>query len=168
MTTQRLLLTPASDHDLFLLYTHWSRTEIQPQMFLGRALDVYDAERLLDNATRCARGDGGGLWKLRLRQHPGFVGVVGLLRIDERASLEVVFSLEAAHRGHGYATEALLAVMAYGFEGLGLDAMYCSADLPNVPALRVLERLGFLPIDGLAGSPERPLARYCAFSAFWR
>ena len=44
--------------------------------------------------------------------------------------------------GHGYATEAARAALAYGFDELALDEIVSFTVPANVPSQRVMERLG--------------------------
>ena len=52
------------------------------------------------------------------------------------------FWLVPEYWGQGLATEAAQAWLRYGFEELGLAAIYAGADPPNEASLRVIERLG--------------------------
>nr|MDO8134577.1 GNAT family N-acetyltransferase [Candidatus Njordarchaeum guaymaensis] len=42
----------------------------------------------------------------------------------------------------GYATEATRALLAYGFNQLGLHRIYATCDTENVPSTRVLQKIG--------------------------
>ena len=67
----------------------------------------------------------------------------GLHRQSSRPQdVEVAWRLAHEHWGHGYATEAGRAWLAYGFETLGLDRIISMTDEPNVRSLAVMRRLG--------------------------
>ena len=48
--------------------------------------------------------------------------------------------------GKGYATEAAKAILDYGFNTLKLPVIYAIARSDNVRSLRVIQRLGMIPI----------------------
>ena len=60
---------------------------------------------------------------------------------------DIGFELAADHRGRGYATEAALAIVNFGFQELALHRIssWCIAD--NTASARVLERVG-LRLEG--------------------
>jgi RimJ/RimL family protein N-acetyltransferase len=56
---------------------------------------------------------------------------------------ELGFSLDRGHHGHGYATEAVRAVVAYAEGTLGATRIVAIADALNGASIAVLERAGF-------------------------
>lgn len=55
--------------------------------------------------------------------------------------VEIGWNLHPDSWGHGYATEAAVAVLAHGFAG-GLPAIWALTDLENAPSQAVCRRLG--------------------------
>ena len=73
------------------------------------------------------------------------LGDIQLADIDWRnrtASLGGGLSLEI-HRGHGYGTDAAVAILRYGFQELGLYRVEAETAEYNLAARRVLEKVGF-------------------------
>lgn len=60
-----------------------------------------------------------------------------------RAEMGYVFARDAW--GRGYATEAAGALVAYGFDKLGLHRIAATCDPDNVGSARVLRKIGMLP-----------------------
>jgi RimJ/RimL family protein N-acetyltransferase len=52
------------------------------------------------------------------------------------------YSFDRAYQGHGYATEAVQAVLRYAFETLTLHRITAAVDCRNQPSWRLLERIG--------------------------
>ena len=76
------------------------------------------------------------------------IGGCGIRREPENDwEAEIGYELAPQNWGHGYATEAALAIVDFGFRELGLHriAAWCIAD--NTASARVLERLG-LRLEG--------------------
>ena len=55
---------------------------------------------------------------------------------------ELLYGLDPAHWRRGYAFEASVAILRFGFEECGLDPIYGGIDPPNDRSRRVLERRG--------------------------
>ncbi len=71
------------------------------------------------------------------------MGSCGIRRKTENEwEADIGYDLAPEHWGRGYATEAALAMVAFGFRELGLHRVssWCIAD--NVASARVLERVG--------------------------
>jgi len=64
---------------------------------------------------------------------------------DDHRLAEVGFSFAAAHQRHGYAVEAVRAVIDYAFTDLCMNRVFAITDSRNVRAQRLLERLAFRP-----------------------
>jgi RimJ/RimL family protein N-acetyltransferase len=71
---------------------------------------------------------------------------VGTCRIEIRDAVrqtgDLGYVLDRAHWGRGYATEASRALLAFGFERLGLHRIWATCDVRNAASSRVLEKLG--------------------------
>ena len=71
------------------------------------------------------------------------VGGVRLYLTDVQGGIAGMgFNLARSRWGHGYATEAAGAVLAYAFEQGGLHRVYATADSRNLASIRVQEKLG--------------------------
>jgi [ribosomal protein S5]-alanine N-acetyltransferase len=82
-------------------------------------------------------------WKIFLKASDQPIGTIGYIRWERGARLgEIGFILMNIHTGQGFMTEACRAVVAFGFEGMGL-AIVEAKSLPNNGAsIRVLEKIG--------------------------
>ena len=83
---------------------------------------------------------GWGLWAVEADGE--FIGFVGLNEPRFRPGVEIGWRLARAAWGHGYATEAARAVLAFAFDELGLDEVISFTSTTNVRSQRVMERIG--------------------------
>ena len=76
-------------------------------------------------------------------ESPDLIGTVGLaiVELDQRA--EIGYWLGREYWGNGFCTEAVVAVVEYGFEGLGLHRIFAQHISRNIASARVLEKAGF-------------------------
>ena len=89
-------------------------------------------------ATIAARG--WGLWAVEADGE--FIGFVGLNEPNFRPGVEIGWRLAREAWGHGYATEAARAVLAFARDELGLDEVISFTSTTNVRSQRVMERIG--------------------------
>jgi RimJ/RimL family protein N-acetyltransferase len=138
-----------------------------------------ESDALAERSRRQIEEEGWGLWAVEIRDAASFVGFVGLARpsFEEHftPAVEVGWRLDRAHWGHGYATEAGRAAVAFGFEELGLEEIVSFTSALNAPSWRVMERLGMShdPADDFehprvpVGHPLRPHVLYRLTRAAW-
>lgn len=110
---------------------------------------------------------GMGFWMLRA-QEDTLAGCIGLHPVSREIvthaphledEVEPTIALAPHCWGQGYATEALAAVVAYGFEALGLERLVAVVDEPNHASQRLMGRVGFAPTGSTSG-PCYPLRTY--------
>jgi RimJ/RimL family protein N-acetyltransferase len=89
---------------------------------------------------------GFGLWAIEVPEQYPFVGFVGLAVPSFEAHftpcVEVGWRLAVESWGHGYATEAARAALAFGFGPAGLTEIVSFTVPENQRSRRVMERLG--------------------------
>jgi RimJ/RimL family protein N-acetyltransferase len=118
----------------YLRYYPWTvRTEADVLAFVGRQVELQSATPRL---------------KFQLVITLVGVGLVGNcgIRLAEPNSVEadVGYELDPRHWGRGYATEAAGAMVAFGFEALGVHRVWGECVADNVASRRVMEKLGMI------------------------
>ena len=147
IATDRLLLRPIDPvADIDAMHAYRSREDVCryiPPVPVTReqlARTYADPER-----TRSVLTEAGQILALAivLRETGGLVGDIILIWLDgEHRSGEVGYIVDPEHQGHGYATEAVRAVLALGFDGLGLHRITGRIDQRNPASGRVLTKAG--------------------------
>jgi RimJ/RimL family protein N-acetyltransferase len=134
-------------------------TRTESDVFVDRILQRWDE-------------DGHGLWAIERKADAAFLGFAGLATHSFEAhftpAVEVGWRLARSAWGHGYATEAGAASLAYGFDTLGLEEIVSFTTVANERSRRVMERLGMTrdPADDFehpnvpVGHPIRPHVLY--------
>ncbi len=83
-----------------------------------------------------------GLFLKETGQLIGDIDLTGILR-DVLQSCYIGYSLDCAHNGKGYMTEAVKLVVDYGFKQLHLHRIVAGVMPTNSGSIRVLEKAGF-------------------------
>jgi RimJ/RimL family protein N-acetyltransferase len=109
---------------------------------------------------------GYGWWAVEVLATGEFIGFTGLDPVDEDmpfTGVEIGWRLARSAWGHGYATEAALASLAFGFDTLALSEIVAVTATTNLRSQAVMRRIGMTrdPADDFddPGVPEGPLRR---------
>jgi 3-dehydroquinate dehydratase / shikimate dehydrogenase len=144
IATERLLLRPwrADDRPAFAALN----ADPLVMEWFPETLTRERSDALAERIERLMEEHGGwGVWAVEVPGVADFIGFVGLNAADEtlgRPATEVAWRLAAEHWGHGYAPEAALAALAYGFDTLKRDEIVAIATVGNARSRRVMEKIG--------------------------
>jgi RimJ/RimL family protein N-acetyltransferase len=146
INTERVLLRGWRDADL----KPWAEMNADPQVraHLGPLLTPEQAAASMQHFQEGLDRDGYGFWALEVRETGEFVGMAGLDAVDDDmpvSGVEIGWRLARSAWGHGYATEAALALLEYGFTTLGLAEILAITTSENLRSQAVMRRLAMTP-----------------------
>nr|WP_234443716.1 GNAT family N-acetyltransferase [Streptomyces sp. NRRL B-24484] len=152
LSTPRLRLRPLTEADT----DWWVRLHADDEVnrFVGAYTRDEAAERLRGIHRQWAER-GHGLCAVELAATGEPIGRCGLTWWEQFGETEVGWTFARRHWGHGYATEAAQAVLAWGFGALGLTRITAMIHHGNAASTAVAARLGFAPLreDVVLGRP---------------
>ena len=143
LTTPRLLLRKfkrADAHDVFAyasdpqvtLYTPWEHHR-----------DLKTTRQFLSTVLNAYRQGQPAPWGIVLRRTGKLIGAIGLKNWAlQHSRAEVGYVLSREYWGKGYVTEALNAVLAFGFSEMELHRIEAKAVPENRGSTRVMEKAG--------------------------
>jgi [ribosomal protein S5]-alanine N-acetyltransferase len=144
LPTRRLLLREFKENDwqavlayqsdpLYLRYTPWyHRTELDVRSFVHMFMDWGEEQPRYKFQFAITLPPDGRL-----------IGNCGIRMPSPHAwEAEIGYELDSHYWGNGYATEAALALLAFGFRDLKLHRIYAYCVAENTASARVLERIG--------------------------
>lgn len=143
LETDRLILRKMLVRDAEDMYDYARRADVTRYLTWSPHPSVaYTREYLEYVATRYSMGEFFD-WALEERSSGRMIGTCGFTRFDYQADCgEVGYVLNPAVWGHGYATEALRAVMNFGFTRLKLHRIEARYIDGNTASRHVMERVG--------------------------
>jgi len=103
---------------------------------------VEAACEFLENYDQYAK-NGCGRWAVISKETDEFLGWCGLKYVPSISETDLGFRFFRHHWGKGYATEAAIACVNFGFKNLGLDLIVGRTMMANKASIRVLEKAGF-------------------------
>jgi len=143
INTDRLVLRDWQESDL----APWAAMNADPEVreHLGPLLTSEQAAASMRSFQEDLDRNGFSFWAVEVRDTGEFIGFTGLDVVDEGmpfTGVEVGWRLSRSAWGHGYATEAALAVLQYGFDKLRLTEILAVTTRTNVRSQAVMRRIG--------------------------
>jgi RimJ/RimL family protein N-acetyltransferase len=146
LTTERLLMRGFTDPDR-APFAAMNADPVVMEHF-PRLLTRTDSDAFVDRIAAHWSECGWGLWALERRDTGEFIGFTGLWPVRFEAAfesrIEVGWRLAVAHWGHGFATEAALAAVRFGFDVLGCSDIASFTAVGNKRSRVVMERIGMV------------------------
>ena len=145
LQTDRLLLRPITHADVPALYGIFSDPAVVRYWSRPAMHDLMQARRLVSDIRKGYRTGGVLQLGLTLRDTGTLVGTCTLFAFHPSSRrAELGYALAHAHWGQGYMNEALVRLLAYAFDDLGLHRLEADIDPANDASARTLLRLGFV------------------------
>ena len=168
LRTDRLLLRQWRESDL----EPWAAMNADPEVrehfpdLLTREQSAASVARFQAELDR----RGYGWWAVEVLATGEFIGFTGLDPVDDGmpfTGVEIGWRLARSAWGHGYATEAALACLAFGFETLELPEIVAVTTTTNLRSQAVMRRIGMTrdPADDFddPNVPDGPLRRHVLY-----
>ncbi|MBR7835644.1 GNAT family N-acetyltransferase [Actinospica durhamensis] len=142
LETPRLRLRPLTSNPADV--AEFVRMHADPRVntFVGAYTEQQAVDRLRIVEQQWAQR-GHGLFAVESREDGRFLGRSGLQYWEQWDEVEAAWTYRFEAHGHGYATEAAEAFLAWGWRTLGIDRITSLIDPRNAASARVAERLGF-------------------------
>ena len=122
--------------------------DVQVMEHFPSALSRDESDTLAARIEAHFEQHGYGLWAVEIPRVAPFAGFIGLSVPDFDAHftpcVEIGWRLASEHWNRGYATEGAQAVLAFGFDTLGLDEIVSFTVPGNLPSRRVMEKIGMV------------------------
>ncbi|MFI5893450.1 GNAT family N-acetyltransferase [Actinoplanes sp. NPDC051513] len=144
MRTERLVLRPVRDEDVDRILEYRNQPDVKRWLLRTEvdAASLRERWRLAatdpDDHSVGVTLDGLLIGTVMLEVRDG----MGQPGMPSRTEAEIGYIFDPAHGGHGYATEAATAMMAYAFDRLGVRRITAGCYADNLASVRILEKLG--------------------------
>jgi RimJ/RimL family protein N-acetyltransferase len=164
LRTTRLILRTWRESDV----EPWAAMNADPQVreFLGDLLTPEQSAASAAHFQAQLEERGFGFWAVEVQSTGEFIGFAGLDQVDKGmpfTGMEIGWRLARSAWGHGFATEAALASLAFGFEILALPEIVAVTTATNLRSQAVMRRIGMTrdPAEDFDDpvEPEGPLRR---------
>jgi RimJ/RimL family protein N-acetyltransferase len=140
--TERLVLRRLADGDLARIFAYRSQPEVAE--WIGSTSPDVDAlaERFGDGATAVVVEHRGRLIGDLMVKPEAAYAQREVAEQAVGAQAELGWTFDPGHHGHGFATEAIRALLGICFRDLGLHRVVAACFTDNEPSWRLMERVG--------------------------
>jgi len=144
LSTRRLTLRKLTDGDLPELFE--MRADPEMHLFTDTVPDVTtkDTKNYIEKMNDGVKADLWFIWGIEHTLLHRLIGTISIWNFDEKKQkAELGFGLTPAFQGRGYMSEALKAVVDYGFKTLKLSIIEAYTDEGNKRSIKLLNNAGF-------------------------
>ena len=160
LKTERLILRPLRMRDDRDMFAYAQDPEVSRHVLWEAHRSIGETRRFLRYAIRQYRRGFPGSLAIEWKASGRMIGTVGFMWINgEYKSAEVGYSLSRDYWNRGIMTEALRAVLAYGFDQLNLNRIEAQHAVENPASGRVMEHVG-MRYEGTLRQRLRNKGRY--------
>lgn len=144
LETDRLILREMTYDDKEALFLNFSDEEVTKYFSMNPFTSVEDAEKIVERAQTLFEQEKGIQWGIVIKEDDTLVGTCGYETwIKQSFRGELGYDLRQSYWGKGIMSEALQAVITYGFEPMGLNRIEVTTRSDNTRSIKMLCLLGF-------------------------
>ena len=145
LATERMLLRQLRTSDQEQVFALRSDPLVMQHVNRPLARTMDDASALIDLITSMVAANEAVQWAMTLRGDDTFIGLIGFWRIvKEHHYGELGYMLARDHWGKGLMSEAVAAVLDFGFHSLDFHKVEAITRPENTASVRTLEKNGFV------------------------
>ena len=142
LETENLSMRPFAEADLAWLVSHRSNEDIARYLGGSELQTPEFVQKRLRFYMDCFAENGFSMCLTSLKETGEPAGVTGIQPLEKTGLVEVGYSFEREHWGRGFATEAAVAWLDFGFRSAGLQRIVAVAEPENEGSIRVMKKLG--------------------------
>lgn len=149
--TRRLILRELFPSDDLGMFELDSNPEVHKYLGKKPVISIEESREAIANIRQQYIDNGIGRWAVILKETNEFIGWSGL-KLEKNVNgheqfYDLGYRFIQKHWGKGYATEAAIAFVSYGFKKLKIDTLCAFTDFDNEGSKNVLGKLGFKHIN---------------------
>ena len=145
LETERLILRKMVLNDAESVFAYASNSEVSRYTLWETHRSIEDSRAFLEFATQKYENGGEPDWGIVYRGNGCLVGACGLVNWEaEHARAEVGFVLSREYWGRGLMSEAVRAILRFGFERMNLNRIEARCIAENAASARVMEKAGMV------------------------
>ena len=146
LKTDRLILRPMEERDAHDLFACFGDDEVTRYMKMPTVKSEEEDREFIISS----RAKGEHIWAIVRDEDGTVLGSIGIVSTDKGGNTaQVGYAVARAYWGHGYASEALRAVLEYGLREMGFNRMEAYHAVKNTASGAVMRKAGML-FEGIA------------------
>jgi ribosomal-protein-alanine N-acetyltransferase len=143
LETKRLLLRDATPEDAEAVFAVFSDSRVTQFHDMDTLISLDDAIKVIKRRKQGFESGRGIRWGITRKEDNYLIGSCGFTWIPEANGAEVGYELASQFWQQGIMSEALNAILKYGFENKQLEFVIAEIMLENLASRKLLQKLGF-------------------------
>ena len=145
LETENLLLRQVDQSDAKDIYQHFSDENILKYHDLEAFTNIEQARKIIASFYERFHGNQMVRWGIAKKEDNIIIGTCGYHNwLQKSFQAEIGYELSQAYWRKGIMTEALTAIIKFGFEKMELNRIAATVMLGNTASMKLLEKLGFI------------------------
>ncbi|MHA2100450.1 MAG: GNAT family N-acetyltransferase [Candidatus Kariarchaeaceae archaeon] len=141
--TERLILREITKGDREAMFHNYSDIDVAKWFFENPLKKIEEVDEVMKYFSLAFERRNGLTWAIEIKDNHRYVGTCGFEKLEINHYGDIGFDLAKEYWRRGIMSEALSAMIHYGFEVLGLLSITAHTYSNNLPARQLLEKLDF-------------------------
>ena len=147
--TERLLLRKITLNDASDMFEYASNPEVSEYTMWSTHTSIEDTKYFLQSLTKMYKRRELVDWGIVHKAEKKFIGTCGFVEWSMTHSrAEIGYALSRKYWGEGYMSEAVNAVIEFGFREMLLNRIMARCEVNNIASARVMEKVG-MQLEGI-------------------
>jgi len=144
LESKRLIFREFVENDVSDLFQIRSNDQIMEYMDSYTHQTIQDSEKLINDIQKSFKDKTGINWAIIEKSTNQLIGYFGFWRlIPDHCRAEIGYALRPEHWGKGYMKEAIITLVAFGFNNLKIHSIEANVNPKNESSIHLLTNLGF-------------------------
>ena len=152
LSTDRLKLRRIEVDDIPLLVKYANSKKVSDYILnMPYPYQEFDAVCRISYVQQGFKANTRYVFAIVLKATAGFIGEISLHLDNQKNMAQLAYWIGEPLWNNGFVTEAIKAILKFGFERLNLDLIYATCEEDNIASIRVLQKNG-MSKTGIGGS----------------
>ena len=143
LETKRLLLRQTTLEDVEAVFAVFSDPKVTQFHNRDRLIYLHEASQIIERRAKGFKSGRGIRWAIAVRQNNYLIGSCGFTWHRQANAAEVGYELSSQYWRQGIMSEALRAILQYGFIDREIQFVIADIMIKNIASKKLLEKLGF-------------------------
>lgn len=143
LTTKRLNLVEIQQEHLIDIFSLFGDDKVTKFYNIKTLQKPEDGQVYLDWFQKRFKEQAGIRWGIQLKNKEGIIGTIGYNNFSKKHRANLGYDLQSIYWNKGYMTEAIEAVVDFGFNDLNINRVEAEVMIGNIQSEKLLLKLGF-------------------------
>lgn len=146
--TERLFIRELDESDAQSIFDIRSNDNVVRYINRNKQINIQEAIDFIAKMNEGVKNNSWIIWAITLKSNKSLIGTVCLWNFSyDRKTAEIGYEIHPDHQGNGLMHEALVSIIKYGFDLLGLENIEAFTHYENKTSIKLLNKLNFKTLN---------------------